>query len=393
MISKPRGIDPRVRSCAGLLLRLCATFAAALTLVVDLSLDPDVWSVLVTASGAVVAAAVIWLRPVRTWAPVAVAASVLVSVAMWLSPDVQTSTRSLTELCWTALLLALVVREVGRDRVIPYAAGVAAAGMLITLRAYTGQQQVFLMILMGGWLAVWLAVGLYLRGLDAERRRRTEDAKRNERVELARDLHDFVAHHITGIVVQAQAARYVSQTTEPDREAYERMFADIEHSGVEALASMRRLVGVLRSQEPAVTSHAESLDELARLVAEYDKVGPPVRLEVAPELHASGLPYAVASTVNRLVTEALTNIRKHGNGVTAVVVHVYPVDRAVRVSVTDDGTPGTRWRAPSGGFGLTGMRERVDALGGTLVAGHVPGGGWRVAAVLPLDTAAGQSRA
>lgn len=386
-------MDPRVRSCAGLVLRLGATAAAGLTLLVDLGLGPLPWSAVVAGSGAVLVAVLIWLRPLRVWTPVAVAVSAATSFTMLATVSEDIGTRSLTELFWIAPLMCVVVREIERRLVVYYAIGVGVAGVLIAYRGYEGTQRAFLLVLIGGWLAVGLAVGLYLRGLDAERRRRTEDAKRNERVELARDLHDFVAHHITGIVVQAQAARYVSQTSEPDREAYERMFADIENSGVEALASMRRLVGVLRSQEPAVSSPAESLDELDRLVAEYDKVGPPVRLDVAPDLRAAGLPYAVASTVNRLVTEALTNIRKHGHDVTVVVVHVYRVDRAVRVSVTDDGTPGTRWRVPSGGFGLTGMRERVDALGGTLVAGHVPDGGWRVAAVLPLDAAAGQSRA
>jgi len=395
VIGEIRGMAPRIHSCAGILLRLCATGVAGILLLVDLSSPAAVeWDLLITGSGAVVVLVTVWLRPLRIWAPVAVAISGATTMVMVLGAG-DLGTRNLTDMFWTPLLLCAVVRELPRSQVVAYAIAVAGVGVAVPLREFSGASLAFFLVLSCGWAAVCLAAGLYFRSVDAERRHRTEDAKRGERLELARDLHDFVAHHITGIVVQAQAARFLAQTAEPDREAYERMFGDIERSGVEALASMRRLVGVLRSEEVATTAPAESLDELARLVAEYDKVGPPVSLEINPAVRRAGLPYAVASTVNRVVTEALTNVRKHGNAVTRVVVRILPMDGAVRVEVVDDGTPSTRWRtrAPSGGFGLTGMRERADALGGSLVAGHQPDGGWRVAAVLPLGPPAGQSRA
>ncbi|MEV0645679.1 histidine kinase [Phytomonospora sp. NPDC050363] len=394
MIGELRSAAPRIHSCAGVLLRLCATGIGGVLLLVDLSSPAALpWDLLVTGSGAVTVLVTVWLRPLRIWAPVAVIVSAAATLIMAVAAD-GIGSRSITEICLLPVLLTLVVRELDRSVVVAYAAVVAGAAVAVPLREFTGPSLVFFMVLVLGWSSVCLAAGVYLRSVDAERRRRTEDAKRGERLELARDLHDFVAHHITGIVVQAQAARFLAGTTEPDRDAYERMFGDIERSGVEALSSMRRLVGVLRSEEAATTAPAESLDELERLVGEYGKVGPPVSLEISPDVRREGLPYAVASTVNRLVTEALTNVRKHGQDVTRVVVRLLPMDGAVRVEVVDDGAETTRWRArtPSGGFGLTGMRERADALGGSLVAGHQDDGGWRVAAVLPLGPTAGQSR-
>ncbi|GLZ75839.1 two-component sensor histidine kinase [Actinorhabdospora filicis] len=386
MIEQPR-LTPRVQSCVGLVLRLSAFGAAGLFLLVDLTTAyGSLLDLLISLSGAAVVLAVFWLRPLATWAAVACLVSIATSLGS-IIVGFGDSTRSITELFWLPVLIALVVREMPWAQAAGYSALVLGASLLLPLRGHMSIGQlgvIYFMIF--GWAALCGAAGLYFRGLDAERRRRTESVKRDERVGLARDLHDFVAHHVTGIVVQAQAARYLAQTGQPDAAAYERMFADIEQSGLEALTSMRRLVGVLRDGEEAQTAPAESVDELIRLVTEYDKVGPPVSLELAPGLRDTGLPYAVATTVNRIVTEALTNVRKHAHGVTRVIVRVLPVDGAVRVEIVDNGEPGTRWRArtPSGGYGLTGMRERAAVIGGHLDAGWT-GQGWRVAAILPLD--------
>lgn len=389
MIERPR-FTPRVHSCAGLLLRLCAFASAGVFMLIDLTTYQAPMDLLIPASGLVVVVVVFWLRPIATWAPVACLVSIAVSVAFITAG--QGMTRSITELFWLPILVGLVVRELPWAKALGYTALILGSALLLPLRGEQNAAQIgFLWVLILSWVAFAGAVGLYFRSLDTERRRRTEEVKRDERVGLARDLHDFVAHHVTGIVVQAQAARYLAQSGRPDASTYEKMFADIEQSGMEALTSMRRLVGVLRDGEPAQTTPAESMDELERLVTEYDKVGPPVSLEIAPGLRESGLPYAVSSTVNRIVTEALTNIRKHSHGVTRVIVRVLSVDGAVRVEavrleIMDDGEPGTRWRArmPSGGYGLTGMRERATAIGGHLDAGWAEKG-WRVAAILPLD--------
>lgn len=225
-------------------------------------------------------------------------------------------------------------------------------------------------------LAIAVSAGLYFRSRDRERARAVQQeitaAQHAERMALARELHDVVAHYVTAIVMHSQIAQEDKQT------AHE-VLPVITKSGYEALTAMRRLVGTLRGAEPTGAPSAD-LERDVRGLAEES--GQPVRLsfdlseQVPPELGRSVL---------RLVQESLTNSRKHGQGVSTVDVSVSTRDGHVHVLVQDNGSGQSA--APvggSGGYGLVGMRERAELLGGTFHAGKREPRGWEVRASLPI---------
>lgn len=235
-----------------------------------------------------------------------------------------------------------------------------------------------------------IATGLYLRSRDSERdksvRTAVNDAQTAERMALARELHDVVAHHVTGIVVQAQAAQIVAGT-QPDvaRDALGR----IEGAGLDALTAMRRLVRSMRGDAPAGSTEfteqatTDLAADLRRLVeAANHGVPTEVSLEVPP-----GLPQEVARSALRIVQEALTNVGKHAAGVRLATVLVHAVGDQLHIQVQDNGIPPQASAAGPGhgGYGLVGMRERVDLLGGRLFVGPDTGGGWLVEAFLPFE--------
>jgi signal transduction histidine kinase len=230
------------------------------------------------------------------------------------------------------------------------------------------------------WLAA-LAIGLCLRLLDTRRRAVIEKVRRDERLELARELHDVVAHHITGIVVQAQAARLVTRK-HPGR--LEGSLADIEAAGSDALAAMRRVVGLLRDADD-VDDAAPSTpgpERLSDLVERFNGHGPEVRLRLPDS--ESVWPPEVTSTVYRVVQESLTNIVRHARHARSVTVSVAQDRQSITVEVVDDAPPVPARYHHRAGYGLVGMRERVEILGGTLRAGPRPGAGWAVHATLPV---------
>jgi signal transduction histidine kinase len=231
-----------------------------------------------------------------------------------------------------------------------------------------------------GWGAA-LGVGLWLRLLDAGRQAAIEAVRRGERLELARELHDATAHHITGIVLQAQAARIAARR---HAETLDDALAGIESAGTEALASMRRVIGLLRDAGDAggLTPGPEQLTDL---VARFAARGPAVRLRLPDAPADPAWPPEVTTTVYRVVQEALTNITRHAAGAREVTVTLAHDQRAITVEVIDDAPPAGSSRFPhAGGYGLVGMRERVEALGGTLSAGPRSGAGWSVLATLPV---------
>ncbi|WFE65990.1 histidine kinase [Micromonospora sp. WMMD714] len=200
-----------------------------------------------------------------------------------------------------------------------------------------------------------------------------------ERVALARELHDVVAHHIGGMVVQAQAAQAVAV---PDPGAPARVLPVIERAGAEALSAMQRMVAMLQDVDgEPVTPPTDLLTDLrAAAVTSGDATA--VRLAV--EL-AEPVPAAVATTVLRLVQESVTNARRYAVGAREITATVRAGDGRVRVQVRDDGRHADRpRRSGGGGYGLVGMRERVQLLGGRFEAGRLPGAGWQVLADLPL---------
>ncbi|WP_410667054.1 sensor histidine kinase [Amycolatopsis sp. cmx-4-68] len=242
-------------------------------------------------------------------------------------------------------------------------------------------------------LGISIAVGLMLRSRDAERTTAVQsavtDAQTAERMALARELHDVVAHHVTGIVVQAQAARLMAERN--PQVAVEAM-GRIENAGVEALAAMRRLVRSMRGDAPAGSSEfseqaTTDLGADLRKLVESANHGVPtsMHLDLPPDL-----PHEVGRSALRLVQESLTNVGKHASDATEAFVVAEVSGHELHLRVTDDGREPTRRPAGgSGGYGLVGMRERVALLKGRLSAGRGPDGGWRVEAWLPLAAGEG----
>jgi signal transduction histidine kinase len=228
-----------------------------------------------------------------------------------------------------------------------------------------------------------LAAGLTGRVVAASRRQREEQVRLEQRLAFARDLHDFVAHHISGIVVQAQGARAVA-ARKP--QAVGDALELIESTGTEALTAMRRMVGALRD-DTGPHAGTPGTDGI-RALAEGSPL-PGARVEYTESGPAAALPADAARLVERVVMEALTNVRKHARDCTAVTVALDVSRRRVTARITDDGRPGGQGPVArtGGGYGLRGLREVADAAGGTLTATPAPGtapGGWQVSLHLPL---------
>ena len=200
-----------------------------------------------------------------------------------------------------------------------------------------------------------------------------------ERTRIARELHDAVAHGVSAMVIHAAAARR-HIPTDPGR-ASEAM-RTVEEVGRRAMNEMRQLLGVLRSDEATEREPQPQLEDLSRLVDTM----PELRVQLAiPPL--TEVPQAVSLNAYRVVQEALVNASRHAGPGTHVVVSLAIEDNELQVTVVDDG-PGTSVSSlPSSGFGVVGMRERVNVHGGTLAAGPGTRGGWKVFATFPFDAA------
>jgi len=208
-------------------------------------------------------------------------------------------------------------------------------------------------------------------------------ARAGERSAIARELHDLVAHHVASMVLRVGVARHVLRDADP---RVTEVFDDLHASGTTALADLRRLVAVLR--DPASLRDGQTylpidpgtlLDALAAAVDRAAKTGLRVAASIDPAL--SDLDAVRGLAVLRLTQEGLTNVAKHAGPAARARVSVRMADGAVHWEITDDGG-GVRAPHAEPGHGLTGMRERVEVLGGRLVAGPA-GTGWRLHTVLP----------
>lgn len=209
----------------------------------------------------------------------------------------------------------------------------------------------------------------------AQHEQLAEQAVSLERVRIARELHDVVAHHVSAMGVQAGAARRML-TVDPDKAAD--ALRHVEQSARDAIAELRSLVVTLRSDDDAAGSTPD-LDALASLMADATASGQHVTFsEIGDRRPASSM---LSLTAYRVVQEALTNARKHAGAVARVDVRLRWLPDELEVEVADDGHSGSA--TPGAGAGLVGMRERVTALGGTLEVGPRPRGGWLVRARMP----------
>jgi signal transduction histidine kinase len=197
-------------------------------------------------------------------------------------------------------------------------------------------------------------------------------------------MHDIVAHHISVVVIQAQGAQRVADSDPARAKA---AMADVERTSRIALEEMRRLLGLLRSGEPAEPNStyvpSAGLADIDILAERLRRAG--LGVTVVRHGEPADVPEDVGLTVYRIVQESLTNVLKHA-GPAAVTVELDFSD-GVAVTVTDDGRGASAALTgiPGAGRGTTGMRERAAALGGKLSAGPKPGGGYRVHATIPLE--------
>jgi signal transduction histidine kinase len=221
------------------------------------------------------------------------------------------------------------------------------------------------------------AVGASVRYADKARRRGMDQIKLLEREQLARELHDTVAHHVSAIAIRAQAGRVVAPT---DPAAAVEALAIIEQEASRTLAELRTMVSALRQgEEPDLTPQrgVAQVEDLATSPGER----PLVEVELSGDL--DGLRPSVDAAIFRLAQESITNAVRHARHATRVQVAVRGEPDCVRMTVHDDGDPGPFDPRSATGFGLVGMAERAKLLGGTLEAGPDRNRGWTVTAVLP----------
>ncbi|WP_405659488.1 sensor histidine kinase [Streptomyces sp. NBC_00079] len=226
--------------------------------------------------------------------------------------------------------------------------------------------------------------------LEKEREAQAKVAVAAERARIARELHDVVAHNVSVMVVQADGAAYVLDAA-PDQA--KKALETISSTGRQALAEMRRLLGVLRTGEHREVGEyvpQPDVEQIDDLVEQCRTSGLPVDFKV--EGTPRPLPSGVELTAYRIVQEALTNTRKHGGPNTGASVRLVYFDDGLGLLVEDDGKGAPHELYEEGGadgqgHGLIGMRERVGMVGGTLDAGPRPGGGFRISALLPLKPA------
>ena len=293
----------------------------------------------------------------------------------------------------------IAATSVGLDEKHPLVGALATFGVAGAIAAEYGRGT-YTTLPIPGWLSPFLLIGAaFLAGrviasgqlqlrqqrervdtMEREHAAAIKEATEGERRHIARELHDVIAHSVGVMVVQAGAARHVMDE-KPDA-ARESLLA-VETSGHEAMAELRRLLGILGEGEDGESpplSPATGLGNLDALVARVKEAGLPVDLKV--EGTSRPLPPGVDVAAYRIVQEALTNALKYAGGAPTHAVVRYASD-AVDIDVVDEGT----LRAPADGIGrgLMGMRERVALFGGTLEAGAQEGGGYAVRAHLPLD--------
>lgn len=286
----------------------------------------------------------------------------------------------------TGSLLILIIGVLRHVEPVRRAAVLACVGLIVLMAEAVGRQYensglAFSFLLFAGWSAA-AGVGGYLRFQQERRTEAVHSVRRAERLELARELHDLVAHYITGIVVQAQAARTVAETKP---EAVAPALDAIATAGSEALTSMRRMVTVLRTEDEAGRKPGVTLADLRMLTERFSAEGPKVAFEIGQGLDDRTLPPEVMTTLHRVLQESLTNIRKHASRTAWVEAGLRRFEKVVVLRVRNFGSGSDpKVSRLGGGFGLVGMAERVEALGGRLYAGPSAEGAWEVVAEFPL---------
>jgi signal transduction histidine kinase len=320
---------------------------------------------------------------VRRWHPPAVYAGVAALLVTYLALGYPFGPVPL------AAVVALATTVTSGHRAAAYTVTAVAFPAIVLVHVLLRPELGFPLTGASGWLA-WVAAFIAVMELWRARRERREQARAaaaeaerrrgsEERLRMARDLHDSLGHHISLINVQAGVALYLM---DDDPEQARSALAAIKKSSRDLLREMRATLGVLRGVDEEPPQHpVAGLARLDELVDATRAAGLPVTVEVDGDPRE--LPPSVDAAAYRIIQEALTNARKHA-GPASASVHLTYTEDGILMRIDDDGAgPGGRLAdAGSGSNGLPGMRERTAALGGTLSAGPRPGGGFRVDAQL-----------
>ncbi|MET7367923.1 sensor histidine kinase [Streptomyces sp. NPDC005566] len=275
-----------------------------------------------------------------------------------------------------AVLYALAAR--GRTQASVAMAAVMVIGVGAGVLAGTGDVNGTAVFMLTGWLVAVVALGTMRHGRVAYAEEEARLRATQERLRIARELHDVIGHNMSMIHVQASSALHRMQ--KDPAQAQEALTA-IKQGSKEGLQELRATLGVLRQvDEQAPTAPAPGLSRIDELVSSTARGGLDVRIEESGT--TSPLPAAVDLAAYRIIQESLTNAVKH-SGARHVAVMIHHGERGLRLSVEDDGRGATRSRH-EGGSGITGMTERARALGGTLSAGPGSAGGFLVRGQLPF---------
>lgn len=353
--------------------RLLAGAFVAVTVIEGIARPDVIWRPLVSLLALTLTPAVFWRR--RYPLAAAVGGWAVVGLLSVLQLATQHAELGLYSMFVVLILLYALVRwGSGREIVggTPFVAVVAALGMYA---ASAGVADVF-----GGsalLLSIAALAAVFRTRADLWRRQRLE-IRNHERAALARELHDTVAHHVSAIAVQAQAGGVVARFR-PDKAA--EVLAAIEAEATRTLAEMRSMVRVLRDDEAVDYAPQLGVGDLPALARAHST--PTIEVSVDGSL---SLAPSVDAALYRIAQESLTNAVRHARA-TRVGIDVRRDGDAVRLRVSDDGRvePGP---APQPGFGVLGMAERAQILGGSLAAGPAADGGWLVEAVLPAGAPA-----
>lgn len=272
-----------------------------------------------------------------------------------------------------ALILAYALFRWGSGR--EAASGLGVILLWLPITSIADHMSLADTVLGYGFFLFAAALGAAVRYRAKIRIRDIDQAKAREREQLARELHDTVAHHVSGIAIQAQAGRAIA-ASHPER-AVEAL-AIIEDAATRTLTELRAIVGVLRATQDTEFAPQPGVAEVEQLATD-GQTRPCVEVTLSGEF--DDLSPAVGAAIYRLAQESITNARRHARHATQVTVAVTGDADQVRLTIDDDGSA-AGGRAPAG-YGLVGMRERASLLGGTFHAGPAAERGWRVEAVLP----------
>jgi signal transduction histidine kinase len=356
------------------------------------------WALLAAGLGGVVLEAT--LRQDVVWRPVAVVFAVWLSVLpMWR----RTRPLAMVALGFGAMILLEVASLVAAPRqpVGLYTTGLVVLVLVYALPRWGSGREVVLggvvilaafalsvvtddtpavdQVVGFAFLLLPAVIGASVRFRATARERQLQQVRSRERERLARELHDTVAHHVSAMVIRAQAGRVVAGT---DPAAAVQALEGVEEEGARTLEEMRAMVAALRDGEAgAELAPPAGVADLERLVR---APGGHLRVDLGLDGELDALPPAVDAAVYRIVQESVTNAMRHAVDATEVVVRVTGEPRRVRVTVRDDGARAGRGRD---GYGLAGLRERAALLGGELRAGPGADQGWRVEAELPRGRA------